>query len=186
MSMDPGCVPRVSATLPLLRLPDCDGLFRVRGLPDFEGDGGTLTGTATAPWGKAVGGSTDGGWFKSAVFGVLSSVSLINFGMRRATRGFRLGTHAHMTDTLTSTTDHMNERDAYPRCAVSDPMKPRGPVGSHTVKIVDRGRLIMEILDRDLTGCGRVLDVGDSDHIDHGHEETEAKGDNQDNLLFSR
>lgn len=44
----------------------------------------------------------------------------------------------------------------------------------------------MEIFDRDLTGCGRILNVGDPDHIDHGHEETEAEGDNQDNLLFSR
>lgn len=41
-------------------------------------------------------------------------VSLISFGTRRVTSGLRLGTQPQIIETLTSTTDHMKESDAYP------------------------------------------------------------------------
>jgi hypothetical protein len=59
------------------------------------------------------GGSGTGG--SVGLVRVLPSVSRINLGTSFATSGLRLGTQAHITETLTSTTDHMKESDAYPK-----------------------------------------------------------------------
>ena len=80
---------------------------------------GDVDGVGSAELGITAGGGIERGLspIKSLLFSLeseTSSASLISFGKMRATRGLRLGTHAHITETLTSTTDHINESDANP------------------------------------------------------------------------